>query len=154
MRNQLIVIPFFPHIRLFVTCLCLLTDSIDASCWLNGSFPATPKQPVCLHQRFVRIHSARTCRLSLGRSSLSSSAAAIQDVCFSRLSPAAFVTLAKENRFLLPQLLGFFVVVPHPCFPSILSHCAKNGRGEKAHTLHLSTILSLYYIYLLSTFLA
>lgn len=43
MRQQLIVISFFPHIQLFVICLCLLTDNIQASCQLNGSFPARLK---------------------------------------------------------------------------------------------------------------
>lgn len=79
MRNQLIVISFFPHMQLFVLCLCLLTDNTHASCWLNGSLPARLKRLfvfISALYKFIQ-QGLADC---LGRSSLSSSAATTQDV--------------------------------------------------------------------------
>lgn len=136
MRNQLIVISFFFHISSYLSfTYVFLTDNIDASCQLNGSFPALPKQTVCLHQCFVQIHSVTTCRLSLGRPSLSRSAATVQDACFRSLSPA-FVSLAQENLFFLTHTHHLFFFWSHHCSFEACLHTAIHGERVKcAHTL-------------------
>lgn len=146
MRNQLIVISFFPHIQLFVICLCLLTDSIHASSWLNGSLPA------CLNRLFVFISTLYKF-IQQGLADCHYAGPVLQ-VLLPQSKMFAFADFPlllflwqRRTSLYYPKLLGFFVV-SHNCGFQAYFHIALQGERGNAHIHYISGIIDFIVLHL------